>query len=106
MGKNTLVIFFLHFSTFKFISLFLIEYYDLPFDWLAKINIPMGHAWILYSLAGVLLPIWGYYLWEKYVNPRFDLDKIVTSYISKFVYAAANRMQMIVRYSKNDCKKD
>ena len=106
IGKNTLIIFFLHLSAFKIISFFLIEYCDLPFNWLAKINIPMGHAWILYSLAGVLLPVGIYYLWEKHVVSRFELDKIVTPYISRFIFAAASRIQMIVKHSDDDCKKN
>jgi len=59
LGKNTVIIMALQFISFKFIALLQIKIDLLPGYYLAKFPVIDGHGiwWILYSIAGVMIPI-------------------------------------------------
>lgn len=67
IGKNTIPIMALQFLSFKVIALLQIKIYSLPNIMLAKFPVIDGsHGWfIMYTLAGVFLPLAVHYIWVK-----------------------------------------
>ncbi len=67
IGQNTVAIMALHFLSFKVVSLIQIKVYSLPGYMLAKYPVvDGGRGWfILYSIAGVFLPLALYYIMGK-----------------------------------------
>lgn len=68
IGKNTLIILSLHFLTFKLVSLLQIVIYHLPIKHLAEyptIENSNSFFWIIYSLAGITIPLLIHYIYDK-----------------------------------------
>lgn len=60
LGTVTLYILIFHFSAFKLVSYILINAYDYPIDRLTEFPVMeglTGMEWILYSIAGILIPV-------------------------------------------------
>ncbi|GFP74252.1 acyltransferase family protein [Clostridium fungisolvens] len=70
IGKNTMVIIGFHFLAFKLVSLIKIKLYNLPIQELSKFPVinQTRYWWVLYSLAGIILPILLVYMLEKLKN--------------------------------------
>ncbi len=71
-GNNTLYVFVFHFLTFKLVNLLKIVYYGLPYDRMGYYPVIHEHTddyfWIVYTVAGVGLPLAGIYLYRKIRN--------------------------------------
>ena len=69
IGHNTLIILAWHFITFKIVSLAIVFIYNYPIDYLGYFPfIPgMGEWWIVYAVAGVIVPVLVLYI-ERNIN--------------------------------------
>lgn len=70
IGNHTFAILVLHFLCFKVVNLLLIYIYRLPMERLAELPIMNGYSkfWILYTIAGVGLPLLCTFVYDKCVN--------------------------------------
>ena len=77
LGTMTLYILIFHFSAFKLISYCLIKINDHPISRLSEFPVmqsPEGYEWIIYTLAGILIPV-GIYMTKNYLkNFRRHVD--------------------------------
>lgn len=76
IGRNTFVIFVLHFLAFKVVNLLQVYCYDYPIYFIAKFPVLNGSGWwwLIYSIAGVFLPLGAKLIVEGIYNKvRYDL---------------------------------
>lgn len=76
IGNNTMIILSLHFITFKLVSLLKIHIYERPITQLACFPVIYENNnifWILYSLAGIFIPI---FIYKIYSDIKFFILKI------------------------------
>lgn len=79
IGENTLYVFIFHIISFKVVSLVKIWWYDLDFGQIGCHMVihdyPNDLFWILYTIAGVGIPLCTLTLWRK-TKPRFSIPKL------------------------------
>ena len=73
-GEHTLYVFIWHVSAYKLVSLLKIWWYDLDPRQIGCHMVIHDYAatdgfWILYTIVGVGLPLYGYYLYSTKVRP-------------------------------------
>ncbi|MCM1152823.1 MAG: acyltransferase family protein [Muribaculum sp.] len=91
IGENTLYVFIFHIISYKLVSLMKIQWYDLDFEQIGcHMVIHYNNTdffWVLYSIAGVAVPLVGLYFWRKikgYIPPGTRLLRLkpVSTYSS------------------------
>lgn len=75
LGKNTLVILALQFLCFKFVNLIIIYLHSYPYQMMSSfptINLESSYWWVLYSIAGLVMPIIIYKIYDSIFKQKIS----------------------------------